>query len=105
MIVHESISSGARTAAEHHYEIAPFSHGPQFCLRTRAGPVVVSSPPVFLGRLLREREPDHAAPVTTKRRHSPGNPLSACVPRSLNAIPEPATRSFTVFETRTSPGS
>ena len=33
-----------------------------------------------------------------------GIPLSLCSPRSSNSIPEPATRSFTVEETSTSPG-
>ena len=33
-----------------------------------------------------------------------GMPLSVWAPRSLNSIPEPATRSFTVRETSTSPG-
>src|SRR6476659_11220439 len=33
-----------------------------------------------------------------------GMPLSWCSPTSSNARPEPATRSFTVQETKTSPG-
>ena len=33
-----------------------------------------------------------------------GTPLSSCSPRSSNSIPEPATRSFTVRDTSTSPG-
>jgi hypothetical protein len=37
--------------------------------------------------------------------HSSGNPRIRCVPRSRNAIPEPDTRSRTVRETNTSPGS
>jgi len=41
---------------------------------------------------------------TLYRRHSPGMPLSSWAPRSSNASPEPATRSFTVLVTRTSPG-
>ena len=40
---------------------------------------------------------------TANRRHSPGIPFSATSPRSVNGIPEPATRSFTVLETTTSP--
>ena len=38
------------------------------------------------------------------RRHSPEIPFSVCSPRSSNSIPDPATRSLTVLETRTSPG-
>lgn len=38
------------------------------------------------------------------KRHSLGTPLSTCVPRGSKAMPEPATRSRTVCETRTSPG-
>ena len=37
-----------------------------------------------------------------KRRHSSGTPLSAWLPRSAKTIPEPATRSTTVRDTRTS---
>src|SRR3972149_2881901 len=36
-------------------------------------------------------------------RHSPGTPFSTCTPRSSKAMPDPATRSFTVPETSTSP--
>jgi hypothetical protein len=36
-------------------------------------------------------------------RHLPGTPFSARAPRSSNSIPEPATRSFTVEVTSTSP--
>ena len=36
--------------------------------------------------------------------HSPGTPFSGKRPRSLKRIPEPATRSLTVLETRASPG-
>jgi hypothetical protein len=35
-------------------------------------------------------------------RHSPGIPLRDWVPRSLKCNPEPATRSFTVLDTKTS---
>lgn len=35
--------------------------------------------------------------------HSPGTPASACRPRSSNSRPDPATRSRTVWDTRTSP--
>src|ERR671918_1014720 len=42
--------------------------------------------------------------TATNRRHRPGTPLSSCSPRSSKAIPDPATRSFTVDETSTSPG-
>ena len=34
----------------------------------------------------------HAHPLTAKRRHSPGTPLSACSPRSSNSMPDPVTR-------------
>lgn len=34
----------------------------------------------------------------------PGTPFSSCSPRSSNSSPEPATRSGTVRDTRTSPG-
>lgn len=40
-----------------------------------------------------------------KRRHSSGTPLRTRRPRSSNVNPEPATRSRTVCETRTSPGA
>ena len=40
---------------------------------------------------------------TAQSRHSPVTPFSSWVPRSSNEIPEPATRSFTVLETSTSP--
>src|SRR5262249_51958010 len=42
--------------------------------------------------------------TTAKTCHSPGTPFSWCWPRSLNANPEPTTRSLTVLETKTSPG-
>src|SRR5688572_9858401 len=42
-------------------------------------------------------------PRTTYSCQSPGMPLSEWVPRSSNSRPEPATRSTTVRETRTSP--
>jgi hypothetical protein len=41
---------------------------------------------------------------TAKRRHSPGIPFNSCGPRSSKPNPEPATRSLTVLETRTSLG-
>src|ERR1700730_1801884 len=48
---------------------------------------------------------DHwVAGAIAKRRHSPGTPVKACMPRFSNAMPEPTTKSFTVLETRTSPG-
>jgi len=34
--------------------------------------------------------------------HMPGTPLSSCSPRSSNSTPEPATRSFTIADTRIS---
>lgn len=40
---------------------------------------------------------------TANRRHRPGIPLSSRVPRSSKPIPDPATTSLTVLETRTSP--
>lgn len=36
--------------------------------------------------------------------HSPGTPFRTWLPRSAKQIPDPATRSFTVFHTSTSPG-
>src|SRR5215208_445014 len=42
-------------------------------------------------------------PTTLWRRQRPGTPLSSCSPASSNCRPEPATRSFTVCETMTSP--
>src|SRR4051812_31773635 len=39
---------------------------------------------------------------TAKSFHSPGTPLSSATPRSRKAMPDPATRSLTVLETRTS---
>ena len=47
----------------------------------------------------------HVQRATAKRRQASGTPLSWCSPRSSNWIPEPATRSFTVLETSTSPGA
>ena len=40
---------------------------------------------------------------TAKMCHSPGTPLSNWLPRSPKCKPEPATRSFTVLDTNTSP--
>jgi hypothetical protein len=40
---------------------------------------------------------------TANMRHSPGTPLSDWVPRSSKRNAEPATSSFTVLDTRTSP--
>src|SRR3990172_3832829 len=45
----------------------------------------------------------HASRPTANSRHSPGTPLSTCVPRSSNRSPDPATRSLTVLDTNTSP--
>ena len=42
--------------------------------------------------------------ATVNNRHSPGIPLSSTAPRSSNGIPDPATSSFTVLDTTTSPG-
>jgi hypothetical protein len=42
--------------------------------------------------------------VTANSRQSPGTPFRSCSPRSSKARSEPATRSTTVLETRTSPG-
>src|SRR5262245_9345308 len=39
-----------------------------------------------------------------KRREGSGTPLSSCAPRSRNVMPEPATRSLTVLETKTASG-
>jgi RecB family endonuclease NucS len=36
-----------------------------------------------------------------KSRHRSGTPFSSCSPASSNVIPDPATRSLTVLETRT----
>ena len=43
--------------------------------------------------------------ATEYTRHFPGTPFSSWGPRSSKVIPEPATRSFTVCETRTSPAA
>ena len=40
--------------------------------------------------------------ATSKSLQVPGTPLSWCSPRSSNAMPDPATRSFTVDDTSTS---
>ena len=45
-----------------------------------------------------------AQTLTANSFQVPGTPLSSCSPRSLNAMPDPATRSATVRDTRTSPG-
>src|SRR5580693_9356394 len=39
---------------------------------------------------------------TANSRHWPGMPFSSCAPRSMNSMPDPATRSLTVLETSTS---
>src|SRR5262245_3417414 len=44
----------------------------------------------------------YAPRSTANSRHSPGMPFSSCAPRSVNLMPDPATRSLTVFETSTS---
>src|SRR5438105_3174234 len=47
----------------------------------------------------------HVAGGSTRRIcQVPGTPLSSCVPRSMKESPDPATRSLTVLETRTSSG-
>ena len=43
--------------------------------------------------------------TTAKIRHASGSPSKTWLPRSVKEIPEPATRSLTVLETITSPGS
>ena len=58
---------------------------------------------------MRAREPVTAGPlvpnpVTANSGHSSGGPFSAWLPRSANVIPDPATRSLTVRETRISAG-
>jgi hypothetical protein len=45
------------------------------------------------------------ARVTANSRHSPGTPFRSRIPRSSNSISEPATRSLTVDDTRTSPAA
>ena len=62
--------------------------------RSLTSQTTVASP-----RFLRP-QPDAAE----KRRQRSGTPFNSCSPASLNARPEPATRSFTVWETRTSDG-
>jgi hypothetical protein len=42
--------------------------------------------------------------ATARTFHSPGTPLRACAPRSVNSMPDPATRSRTVLVTKISPG-
>ena len=39
--------------------------------------------------------------LTANTRHCPGTPFNVCDPRSSNSMPEPATRSFTVPDTKT----
>ena len=41
--------------------------------------------------------------LAAKSCQSPGTPLSRCTPRFVNSSPDPATRSVTVRDTRTSP--
>ncbi len=43
--------------------------------------------------------------ATAYIRHSPGTPFKSWTPRSSKVIPEPATRSFTVCDTSTSPAA
>jgi hypothetical protein len=55
-------------------------------------------------RMIGIRKTPAATYATAYRRHSPGTPFRLWTPRSSNRSPEPATRSLTVWETRTSPG-
>jgi len=59
------------------------------------------SPPLFLQAAPATRLPGYRS--TAKIRHSPGTPLRDRMPKSLKRKPEPATRSFTVLDTNTSP--
>ncbi len=74
-----------------------------------AGPLLVSAPPCR-GRSPVPPDSSHEARgrrvsyATANSGQAPGIPLSSCVPRSSNRIPDPATRSRTVWETSTSPG-
>jgi hypothetical protein len=43
--------------------------------------------------------------IAEKSFHDPGTPFNSHSPHSSNAMPDPTTRSFTVLETRTSPGA
>src|SRR5262245_11386129 len=73
----------------------------------RDAPVAVATGAEFLalpgGRRNASERVRHFS--TEYRLHSPGTPFRACVPRSTNRIPEPTTRSLTVLDTSTSPGS
>jgi hypothetical protein len=71
------------------------------CLRRRAR--------AFL-RTMQIRDRSRATRVerqafTANSRQIPGTPLSSCSPRPANSRPDPATRSTTVRDTSTSPGS
>src|SRR5439155_17602029 len=55
-------------------------------------------------RAERRRIGEAAHAATANRFHMPGTPFSSRAPRSSKSMPEPMTRSFTVEETRISPG-
>ena len=83
---------------------SPSSRSPGRAARMRREGRLRDRAPAALVRQL-SGEPGAAAQpaaVTRWTCHSPGTPLSTCVPRSANSIPEPTTRSLTVLETSTS---
>src|SRR5829696_5134409 len=47
----------------------------------------------------------HNYALTENQRHSPSTPSKALLPASSNKMPEPATRSLTVRDASTTPGS
>ena len=74
--------------------------------RARGGAAAARLSPSSAGRLTAApRSPNPLACDVVNRRHSPGTPSSASVPRKLNGMFEPTTRSRTVPETSTWLGS
>ena len=81
------------------------SGGPLSYRRTSIDDRNPSPPERVRTRIVRHRDGGFAWPCTAKSPHSPSMPLSSWTPRSSKAMPDPATRSTTVRETRTSPAS
>jgi hypothetical protein len=75
------------------------SLGMDFFEREKTGKLVAGAN----ARYLRSRGRRHQA-RTARSRQRPGTPLSSCSSRSSNSMPEPATRSLTVLDTRISDG-
>jgi hypothetical protein len=74
-------------------------------LATALAALATVRPMLALGQLVYTSRKWPAYSFTRNRTHSLGTPFKEWAPRSSNRMPDPATRSFTVLETRTSLGS